>query len=162
MAILLLRPLGPGNSGDDSKATANPDSTLTIVRVVMGFVFFAHGAQKMLGWFGGPDFDGTVQTFSQRMGIPVMVAVLAILAEFLGGIGLVFGLLARIASFGIAVNMIVAVLLVHLRNGLFMNWQGSQPGEGFEYHVLAIWIAILVDGPRCRSLVAPPCHRGAA
>ena len=78
------------------------------------------------------------------MGIPAIFAVLAILAEFLGGIGLFFGLLSRIAALGIAVEMAVAVLLVHARNGFFMNWSGNQAGEGFEYHLLAISIAVLI------------------
>jgi putative oxidoreductase len=107
-------------------------------------VFFAHGAQKALGWFGGQGFTLTVSTFTGRMGIPPFFAVLAILAEFLGGIGLIVGLLSRIAAFGICVNMLVAIFKVHAANGLFMNWAGNQRGEGFEYHLLAIAIAVLV------------------
>ncbi len=81
-------------------------------------------------------------------------AILAILAEFLGGIGLVFGLLTRIAAFGIACVMAVAVALVHAPNGLFMNWTGNQKGEGFEYHILAIAIALtlMVRGAGALSL----------
>jgi putative oxidoreductase len=113
-------------------------------RVILGIVFVAHGAQKAFGWFGGPGFEPTVRTFSQGLGIPVFFAVLAILAEFLGGIGLLVGLLSRVAAFGIAVNMLVAVFLVHARNGLFMNWSGNQRGEGFEYHLLALALALLI------------------
>ena len=76
--------------------------------------------------------------------IPEFFAVLAIAAEFLGGIGLLFGLLSRVAAFGIAVNMIVAVALVHGRNGLFMNWTGKQPGEGFEFHLLVLAMSLFV------------------
>ena len=115
-----------------------------IVRVVLGVIFFTHGAQKVLGWFGGAGFDGTMRMFGQHFGIPPFLAVLAMMAEFLGGIGLVVGLLARIAAFGIAVNMVVAVWMVHLPNGLFMNWAGNQRGEGFEYHLLAIAMALLI------------------
>ena len=120
------------------------DHALMFVRAVLGIVFFAHGAQKVLGWFGGGGFDGTMKFFTQNLGIPGFLAVLAILAEFLGGIGLFIGLLSRIAAFGIAVNMAVAVLLVHVSNGFFMNWFGNQRGEGFEYHLLALSMALLV------------------
>ena len=123
------------------------DWTLTLLRLVLGVVFFAHGAQKMLGWFGGYGFSGTMGYFTHS-GIPVPLAFLAIAAEFFGGMGLVVGLLSRVAAFGIVVNMVVAVLTVHLPNGFFMNWSGAQKGEGFECHLLAIalGIAILMKG----------------
>jgi putative oxidoreductase len=124
-------------------ATSN-DLTLTLVRLVLGVVFFAHGAQKMLGWFGGYGFHGTMGFFTQQMGIPAPLAFLAICAEFFGGLGLIFGLLARIAALGIITNMLVAIVTVHSANGFFMNWSGQQKGEGFEYHLLAIALAIVV------------------
>lgn len=124
-------------------ATQN-DFTLTILRLTMGVVFFAHGAQKMLGWFGGFGFKGTMGFFTQQMHIPAPLALLAIFAEFFGGIGLILGFLGRIAAFGISVNMCVAILMVHLPNGLFMNWYGNQKGEGFEYHLLAIAIGLAI------------------
>jgi putative oxidoreductase len=140
------------NLGRDSMfrrllATSN-DWTLTVLRLVMGVTFFMHGAQKMLGWFGGYGFSGTMGFFTNMMHIPAPFAVLAILAEFLGGIGLIMGALTRIAAFGIATNMVVAVLMVHAKVGLFMNWTGQQKGEGFEYHLLALAIAmaLLVRG----------------
>ena len=120
------------------------DLTLTLVRLVLGVTFFAHGAQKMLGWFGGYGFHGTMGFFTQQMGIPAPLAFLAICAEFFGGLGLILGLLARIAALGIITNMLVAVATVHARNGFFMNWTGQQKGEGFEYHLLAIALAIVV------------------
>jgi putative oxidoreductase len=121
------------------------DHVLPIVRVALGFVMFAHGAQKALGWFGGPGMEPTLTSFAQNFGISAPLALLAIAAEFLGGAFLIFGLLARLSAFGIAVNMIVAVLLVHLPYGLFMNWSGTQKGEGIEYHILALALsAILV------------------
>lgn len=122
-------------------ATVN-DNTLTLMRLVLGVVFFLHGSQKMLGWFGGFGFSGTMQAFTGMMHIPAPFAFLAICAEFFGGLGLILGLLARVAAFGIAVNMIVAVLMVHLPNGPFMNWYGNQKGEGYEYHLLALVLAI--------------------
>jgi putative oxidoreductase len=124
-------------------ATSN-DGVLTLMRLVLGIVFFLHGAQKVLGWFGGFGFSGTMHAFTGMMHIPAPFAFLAILAEFLGGIGLIVGLLARVAAFGIAMNMVVAVAMVHLANGPFMNWYGNQKGEGYEYHLLAIVIALTI------------------
>jgi putative oxidoreductase len=129
------------------------DFALTIVRLVMGCVFFAHGAQKMLGWFGGYGFSGTMGFFHQ-MGIPAPFAFLAICAEFFGGLGLIIGFLGRIAVFGIMCNMLVAVVMVHGANGFFMNWAGNQKGEGFEYHLLALatGLAILIKGSGALSV----------
>jgi putative oxidoreductase len=120
------------------------DFTLTIVRLVLGVTFFAHGAQKMLGWFGGYGFRGTMGFFTHQMGIPAPLAFLSICAEFFGGLGLLVGLLSRVAALGIIVNMLVAIATVHHANGFFMNWSGQQKGEGFEYHLLAIALAIVV------------------
>jgi putative oxidoreductase len=120
------------------------DWTLTLLRLVMGVIFFAHGAQKTFGWFGGYGFSGTMGFFTQMMHIPAPFAFLAICAEFLGGLGLILGALGRVAAFGIACNMVVAVLMVHHHFGLFMNWSGQQKGEGFEYHLLAIAIAVVL------------------
>jgi putative oxidoreductase len=117
---------------------------LTVLRLVLGVIFFAHGAQKMLGWFGGSGFSATMGAFTQQMGIPAPLAFLAIAAEFFGGLGLIVGLLGRIAALGILCNMVVAIGIVHWRFGLFMNWFGSQPGEGFEYHLLAIGLALAI------------------
>src|SRR3974377_99905 len=120
------------------------DWTVTMLRLVMGVIFFAHGAQKALGWFGGYGFSGTMGFFTQQMHIPAVFAFLAICAEFLGGIGLILGALGRVAAFGIACNMTVAVLMVHAPNGLFMNWSGQQKGEGFEFHLLALAITVVL------------------
>jgi putative oxidoreductase len=130
--------------------------TLTALRMVLGFVMFAHGAQKALGWFGGYGFSGTMGFFTQKLGIPTVFAFLAIWAEFLGSLGLLAGLLSRIAAFGIACNMLVAVFMVHGKIGLFMNWAGNQPGEGFEYHLLAlaITLAIMLGGGGALSVDA--------
>jgi len=114
------------------------DTATTILRLVLGLVFFAHGAQKMLGWFGGYGFRGTMGFFTGMLHIPAPFAFLAIAAEFFGGLGLVFGLLTRVAAFGIFCNMIVAVAMVHHQFGFFMNWAGTQKGEGYEFHLLAL------------------------
>jgi putative oxidoreductase len=118
--------------------------SLFILRVFLGIVIFPHGAQKIFGWFGGYGFAGTMANFTDRMHIPWFFALLAILAESLGSWGLIIGFLTRIAAFGVLCNMIVAILLVHLPNGFFMNWGGKQKGEGFEYHLLAIGMCIAV------------------
>jgi putative oxidoreductase len=118
--------------------STGPDVPLTVLRLALGVVFFAHGAQKMLGWFGGAGFSGTMAGMTGFMHIPAPLAILPILAEFFGGLGLLLGLLTRIAAFGLLCDMLVAVFLVHVRNGLFMNWGGGQKGEGFEFHILAI------------------------
>ena len=133
-------------------STSN-DRTLAMLRLILGIVFFAHGAQKMLGWLGGPGFSGTMQMFTQ-MGVPTVFAVLAIAAEFFGGLGLLVGFLGRIASLGIIANMLVAIAAVHLPHGFFMNWTGTQQGEGFEYHLLAIamGLTVLIKGSGAMSV----------
>jgi putative oxidoreductase len=119
------------------------DRTLTWLRVIGAGVMFAHGAQKVLGWFGGPGFDQSLQGLT-GMGIPELLAVAAIVTEFFGALALMAGLLGRVAALAIAIEMVVAVFLVHLQNGFFMNWMGSAPGEGFEYHILLIGLIVPV------------------
>src|SRR2546422_3247767 len=129
------------------KKLTNTDSrnfALTMLRLAAGIVFFAHGAQKALGWFGGYGYTGTMGFFTHMMGIPAPFAFLAICAEFLGGIGLIVGFLSRIAAFGIACNMLVAVSMIHHNFGLFMNWTGNQKGEGYEFHLLALAMAFAI------------------
>jgi putative oxidoreductase len=116
------------------------DVSLTILRVILGVVFFAHGAQRTLGWFGGDGFSATMAGFA-HMGMSVPVAFLIICAQFLGGLGLMVGLLTRIAALGIAGLMVGAIFMVHLQNGFFMNWMGNQKGEGIEFHLLALAMA---------------------
>ena len=111
---------------------------------MLGVVFFEQGAQKMLGWFGGYGFTGTMGFFTGAMHIPALFAFLAIAAEFFGGLGLIFGFLTRIAAFGIFCNMIVAIAMVHHNFGFFMNWAGTQKGEGFEFHLLALGITVFL------------------
>lgn len=118
------------------------DSSALVLRVMLAVVFFPHGAQKALGWFGGNGLEGTLNFFTQSMGMPLAIAALVIAAEFLGSIGLFFGFLTRLAALGIACVMVGAVAMVHLQHGFFMNWQGNKAGEGFEYHLLAIAIAV--------------------
>ena len=129
------------------------DLSLTILRVTLGAVMFPHGAQKVLGWFGGYGFGPTLDAFTTQMGIPAPLALLAFAAEFLGGLGLIVGLFGRVAAFGVLSVMSVAATL-HLRNGFFMNWTGAQGGEGYEYHLLAgaLALAVIIKGSGAWSL----------
>jgi putative oxidoreductase len=133
-------------------STSN-DVAFTTLRVVLGVVFFAHGSQKMLGWFGGFGFHATMGFFTHT-GMPAPLAFLIICTEFFGGLGLIFGLLTRIASFGVGCLMIGAIFMVHLPNGFFMNWMGTQKGEGFEFHLLVLAMAatLLLRGAGAFSL----------
>jgi putative oxidoreductase len=145
-------------------ATDN-DAAIAILRLVLGVVFFAHGAQKLLGWFGGYGFTGTMGFFTGMMHLPAPFAVLAIAAEFLGGLGLIFGLFTRVAAFGIFCNMAVAVAMIHHQFGLFMNWTGTQKGEGFEFHLLALAITVflMIRGAGAASidrLLSSPAENG--
>lgn len=129
------------------------DVVLTLTRLVVGVVFFYHGAQKMLGWWGGPGFSSMMAGF-ESSGIPAAFAFLAIAAEFFGGIGMILGFLSRIAAFGITVNMVVAILTVNAQFGFSMNWNGQQKGEGFEFHllVLAITASVMLSGAGAFSI----------
>lgn len=123
-----------------------PDATATIARLALGIMILPHALQKVFGLFGGYGFSGTMGYFTDTLGIPWIFALLAILAEFLGGLGLITGLLGRVAAFGVGCNMVVAALMNHVQNGFFMNWFGQMEAgtEGFEFHILAIALALIV------------------
>jgi putative oxidoreductase len=104
-----------------------------LLRVFLAVVMFPHGAQKVLGWFGGSGFASSMIFLADKMGIPAVFAFLAILTEFLGPIALLFGFLTRVAAFAIGFDMLVAAILVHVHFGFFMNWLGKQKGEGIEW-----------------------------
>ena len=126
----------------------NDDAAMLVLRLLLGIVFFPHGMQKLFGWFGGYGFAGTMGFFTGKLGIPWVFGFLAIMAEGLGSLGLITGLATRVAAFGITVNMVVAVLMLHFQNGFYMNWFGNQKGEGYEFHLLAIGmgIALMIAG----------------
>jgi len=119
------------------------DISRFLVRLFLGLVMFPHGAQKLLGWFGGGGFSGTMQGMT-GMGLPAVIVFLVIIIEFFGSLGLIVGFLGRVAAFGILCVMLGAMFTVHLKVGFFMNWMGNQQGEGYEYHLLAIAMALAV------------------
>ncbi len=119
-------------------------SAALIARVALGVVMLPHGAQKTLGWFGGHGFSGTMGFFTQHMHIPAVFAFLAIAAESIGALALIAGVLSRMAALGVAAVMAVAIATVHGPHGFFMNWTGAQKGEGVEYHLLALALALIV------------------
>lgn len=135
----------PARRGGASWLLATPgDAGATAARLALGAVMFPHGAQKLLGWFGGHGFSGTMGYFTEGMGLPWIVAFLVIVAEFFGSLGLIAGFLGRLAAAGIAAVMVGAVVTSHLSHGFFMNWTGTQGGEGFEFHLLALGLAAVV------------------
>jgi putative oxidoreductase len=131
------------NSLNKFIATSN-DPLLTVLRLTLGIVILPHGVQKSLGLFGGYGFSGTMNFFAQTWHISAPFAFAAIMAEFAGGIALILGLGSRLAALAITINMLVAIAMVHRQYGFFMNWFGTQKGEGFEFHLLAIAVAIPV------------------
>ena len=127
-----------------SRILATDASTVaTVLRITLGLIMLPHGAQKILGWFGGYGFDGTVGFISSSLGIPPFLAALSPITEFFLAIALIAGLGTRFAAVAMAINMFVAASM-HFGNGFFMNWSGAQAGEGFEYHLLAIAMSVVL------------------
>jgi putative oxidoreductase len=123
-------------------ATDEQSIILFAQRVALGVVMLPHGAQKVFGWFGGPGFTAEMAYFTNVAHVPAPLAFLVIVGESLGALGLVLGLCSRVSAFGIAAIMTGAVFIEHLGHGFFMNWFGNQKGEGFEYHLLALALAV--------------------
>lgn len=128
----------------------NADWAGLVLRLVLALVIFPHGAQKVLGWFGGYGYAGTMQFFTKQAGLPAPVAFLVLVGEFVGPIALVAGFGTRVAALLIAAIMVGAVLKVHRPTGFFMNWTGARKAgeEGYEFHLLALAIcaALLITG----------------
>lgn len=123
--------------------TTDPaSSALLLQRLVLALVLFPHGSQKLLGWFGGYGFSGTMGFFTTTMGLPWLVALLVILGEFFGPLMLAIGFGTRVAALGITAIMTGAIVTSHLQFGFFMNWFGGQKGEGFEFHLLALALSV--------------------
>lgn len=138
-------------------ATNSNNWAALIVRLTLGIVIFPHGAQKLLGWFGGYGFNGTMGFLTGMAHLPWVLAILVILIEFLGALFLIFGFATRLAAFGMLANFIGIVVTSHLKNGFFMNWSNTPGvGQGFEYHLLVIGIsiALLIAGGGKASLDA--------
>ena len=114
-----------------------------LARLALGIVVFPHGAQKVLGWFGGSGIDGALG-FYTSMGVPAFLGWIAMTIELVGGIALIVGILGRVAAFAVALDMVVAVIQMHWMVGFFMNWDGQLRGEGFEFHILAVTLALIV------------------
>lgn len=125
-------------------ATNSENNTALIARLALGITLFPHGAQKLLGWFGGYGFDGTMGFLTDAAGLPYIVALLVILIEFFGAIFLITGFATRLAAIGIIGNFLGVVLTSHLNNGFFMNWYSqANKGEGLEYFILLFGLAII-------------------
>jgi putative oxidoreductase len=114
----------------------------TVARLSLGLVLLPHGAQHLLGVFGGYGFGATIAWMTSTLGVPMWLAALAIVVEFVAPLALVIGVGARLAALSLALSMTVAAS-THVSKGFFMNWFGTLPSgaEGFEYHVLAITMA---------------------
>lgn len=117
------------------------DYTGLIIRLTLGIVMFPHGAQKMLGWYGGPGFQAELGHL-QEMEIPWLVAVMVILIEFFGAISLIIGLVSRLWAIAFGGLFIGIIFMEHFQYGFFMNWFGNQEGEGYEYHLLVIGLCL--------------------
>lgn len=120
------------------------DLGASIARLTLAVVMFPHGAQKLLGWFGGHGWTGTMGFFTQTIGLPSPLAAGLIVFEFFGPLLLLLGFLARPVALGMIGLMLGAIVTVHAQHGFFMNWFGQQQGEGFEYHLLVIGLAALL------------------
>ena len=126
----------------------NNDYTGLFLRLTIGLVLFPHGAQKLLGWFGGYGFTGTMHFFTDTKGLPWLVGFLVIIIEFVGSLLLLLGVGSRILAAAVAVLSVGIIFTSHVQNGFFMNWFGNQQGEGYEYFLLLIGlsIALLING----------------
>ncbi len=138
--------LSPVSSSSVLRALVGTDDDLAavVLRLTLGLVMLPHGAQKLFGWFGGAGFAGSMSGLTEGAGLPSLVALFVILAESVGAIALFAGVFSRLAALSIGAVMVGAIFVGHLSYGFFMNWYGNQAGEGFEYHLLAIGLAIAI------------------
>jgi putative oxidoreductase len=118
------------------------DWTGLVTRLTLGLILFPHGAQKMLGWFGGYGFTGTMGFFTDTMHLPWIVGFLVIVIEFIGSLALLAGFVSRIWAALTIILFTGIIFSSHLDNGFFMNWFGNQKGEGYEYHLLVIGLSL--------------------
>lgn len=120
----------------------NESYASTALRIMLGVVLFPHGAQKMLGWFGGYGFTGTMNFFTETVHLPWIIAFLVIVIEFVGSLMLIAGTATRIVAIAVIADMTGIIVTSHLQYGFFINWFGVQKGEGYEYHLLVIGMAL--------------------
>lgn len=126
-------------------STNTNNTTALIARLALGIVVFPHGAQKLLGWFGGYGFEGTMGFLTGQAGLPYVIALLVILIEFFGALMLIAGVASRVAAFAVLVNFAGVVISSHLHNGFFMNWYSeANKGEGLEYFILLFGLSLIV------------------
>lgn len=137
-----------------TKPLANSSPAL-LLRLGLGVIFFAHGAQKVLGWFGGYGLAASLGYFENILGISAPLFYLAAFTEFLGGIAIILGLFSRVFAIGYFIEMLVALFKVHVPVGFFMNWGSvAGRGEGYEFilALLAMSFAVVLLGPGEYSL----------
>lgn len=115
----------------------------TTVRFALGIVLFAHGAQSMLGWFGGFGLKATIEFLSTHMGLPAFIGFVVICIQFFGSLMLLLGLLTRVAALGVF-GIFIGMATYHFDYGFYMNWSGANAGEGFEYHILVIGMCLML------------------
>lgn len=121
-----------------------PNNGFSIARLTLGIVIFPHGAQKLLGLFGGYGFTATMESFTTQMGLPSLIAFSIIMIEFFGSISLMLGLFSRFWALSLIGMFIGIIYTTQLQHGFFMNWFGNQAGEGYEYSLLIIGLAISI------------------
>lgn len=117
-------------------------ASFLFLRLALGIVMFPHGAQKVLGWYGGPGYEKTIEIFTTNMHFPLLLVILLMTAEFAGSLFIIIGFLTRVWALAIGTSMSVCAYMNHLQHGFFMNWFGNQKGEGFEFHILVVGIAL--------------------
>ncbi|MBL7742368.1 MAG: DoxX family protein [Chitinophagaceae bacterium] len=136
--------------------TDSSNIAATVARLTLAIILFPHGAQKMLGWYGGYGFEGTMAFFTDVKNIPYLIGLIVILVEFAGPFFLLAGIGTRLWALLIIADMTGIIFSSHTQYGFFINWFGNQAGEGFEYHLLAIGLALtsLISGGGKLSLDA--------
>ncbi len=123
-------------------ATNSNNWAALIARLALGTTVFIHGAQKLFGWFGGYGFEGTMGFLTGQVGLPYFLALLVILIESIGALMIIAGVFTRLAAIGIFGLFAIITVKFHAANGFFMNWAGNQKGEGIEYFILLLGVAL--------------------
>lgn len=118
------------------------------LRITAALVMFPHGAQKLMGWFGGYGFKGTMGYFTQTVGLPWLIGFLVIMLEVFGSLAILAGVGTRLWAIALGIVVIGIMFTAHIQNGFFMNWFGNQAGEGIEYFLLllGIYISLVISG----------------